>query len=70
MFKAYLETEHFIFEAYGASEEEARAALLAGWEVHRVQYRATAGFPDYADDVQVSEIRLGAAYRDREEIRS
>lgn len=68
-FKASAETRNFLFEGYGASEDEAREALKTGLLTHEDQHQAAPGFTEEVmDDLQMNEITLGTCYRDREPI--
>lgn len=69
--KAAIDTSNFSFEAYGATQEQAREALRAGLTKHSEHYRVSGG-PEWVDkcmeDVQTLEITLGTCYRDREPV--
>ena len=64
MFQASIDTRHFSFEAYGETEAEALAALLAGLDRHAVQYRIEPGFVSI-DHATIRQIAMGVCYRDR-----
>jgi hypothetical protein len=70
MYRASLETRNFSFEAYGKTEQEAHNALHEGFVVHCRERRVPVDqfTQDYADDIEVRPIALGAAYRDGEQI--
>lgn len=64
MFRAEFETSHFSFKAYGATERDARVALMSGLAAHAKQYNLPRNW--YApDDFNVYAIDLKCAYRDR-----
>lgn len=63
---ATLETNHFSFDAFGATAEDARATLGKGLAAHAEQMQLPEDwYVDYLDDIAVREVRLGHAYRDR-----
>jgi hypothetical protein len=67
IFKAAVETRHFSFEGYGASENEAMEALSAVLRIHETQYPVADGFIENAmADSQLNEIVVGGGYRDSE----
>ena len=70
VFLAELITTHFDFQAIGATEEEARQALERGWQGHRREYSHAhvSPFSDFAEEVRVTEMKIGEAYRDQERI--
>lgn len=69
VWRASLSTRNFDFEALGSDMADAHDALLAGLIAHAREYRLSADwFAEYVDDIAVREIRLGVAYRDREEV--
>lgn len=64
LFRASVWTDHFTFEAYGATAKEARAALVEGFKAHAVQY----GLPGNwhrAFHPTCEGFAIGKAYRDR-----
>jgi len=65
-YRAYLETAHFSFEAYDVTADAARRAMVRAIKRHCAQYNALPApmLADYRDDITVSEIRIGRAYRD------
>lgn len=69
--KAAIDTSNFSFEAYGATQEEAREALRAGLTKHSEHYRVSDG-PEWVEecmeDVRTLEITLGTCYRDGEPV--
>ena len=64
IFKADLETRSFSFEAYGTTEVEALYIMRQVWQKHRNQLGATDKWYDVESSVNVSEIVVGAGYRD------
>ncbi len=67
LYKARVETRNFLFEAYGATEKEARSALYGGLDIHGVQYRVAASYiHDLKIDTEVHALEIGKCYRDRE----
>ena len=71
MIRASMDTRHFTFEAFGHDEEEARHALRDAWDFEHIrQYPDSLTFDEYieaeGDDVQITEIEIGGAYRDNE----
>lgn len=66
--RAYLDTGSYVFEAFGHTDDEALRGLRRAWKKHQAQYRFSSPFSEYEEDVQLSEVRSGAGYRDREEI--
>lgn len=78
IFLALMETRHFSFSAAGATESEAKDALVAGWAAHRNEYpgHVQRDMPDAnlaalekEFTVSVLPMTLGAGYRDHELIR-
>lgn len=62
-----LNTRHYTFSAIGNDEEEAQAALLAGWLRHAKQTGADAGYlGDNCDDIRRIELEPGQCTRDYE----
>jgi len=60
-----LETRYFSFAAFADSRASARRALIAGLRLHGAQYALPADWYDvFAGDIYVSEIIIGASYRD------
>lgn len=71
IFRAYVETRHFSFEGYGSTADEAIRACHNGWLSHCEHYSpGTYIDPDYIsnDDIGVYEVKIGSAYRDRDEM--
>jgi hypothetical protein len=70
-FQATLDTEHFEFEGYGETEKKARLALYGAIAIHAKQTKISVGAFRrlYDGEVSVRWIKMGAAYRDREEIK-
>jgi hypothetical protein len=64
---ATMETRNFTFEGVGTDESRAIAALNAGLEAHRRQYRLPYGW-DSNYDFTIRTLTTGTAYRDSEEI--
>ena len=64
---AKLESRHFIFDAFGASEIAARAALEAGL-IHHAEMTGIARDWFKGHDITYREVRLGGAYRDGEPV--
>lgn len=64
--KARVETRNFVFEAYGATEAEAWRLLEDAWSVHAKHTQASIPWRILAEDIVVTEMQLGAAYRDGE----
>ncbi len=64
---ALVNTGHYDFHAFGASKEEARDALLAGWQRHS---EATGADSDYvsADEINYVSGPLGTCFRDYSDI--
>ncbi len=68
MFRAYVDTRSFSFEAYGLSETEARAALLRGLVEHERRLNLAKGWAlEVIDDAAFLEIKPGC-YRDGQRI--
>jgi hypothetical protein len=71
MFRAYFDSRHFSFEAYGSTREKAISALKKGLRSHGRTYgdRITPNWwKEYECDIFAYEINLNHAYRDRSEI--
>jgi hypothetical protein len=64
VYVATLDTRHFSFEAYGESESQAQAALLAGLMRHRRMY-PEAQVREMMQGAEVRLVLLNACYRDR-----
>lgn len=68
IYYAEVETSHFTFRAAGATEAQAREALMAAWRYHVRNTRRQGGYidPDYVniDDANVLEMRLGQGFLD------
>lgn len=64
IYRATLDTRHFAFEAYGATEDGARRAIDAALAAHADQYRlpSPGWFDD--DDIHVYPVVIDAGYRD------
>jgi|TARA_Y100000296_G_C5164734_1_gene253911 hypothetical protein len=69
MFIATLETRHFSFIAAGDTEEQAIAALRAGWEEHARQTDATFTADQMVSDARINEVSSGQCLRDGEPLR-
>jgi hypothetical protein len=76
---ASMETRHFSFNAAGATEEDAKAAIVTAWAAHRSQYEqdfiVEVGMPaadfealDAEFEVTLQTMVLGQGYRDGEAI--
>lgn len=70
LWRARLETENFTFEGFGTDRQQARAVLVAGLLRHAQEYQ----IPDiwwssYRDDINLTHIAAGVAYRDSEALR-
>jgi hypothetical protein len=64
----HLTTDHFEFDAFGPTEDDAHAFLVAGLEEHGKQYRcAPQWWDEYIEDVQVIRARFPGCMRDRDE---
>ncbi len=68
IFRAYLDTGNFEFEAYGEGEDEARAILRAALIRHAKEYGLSADWFGPSDELSVLKINMGCAYRDRSRI--
>ena len=70
IYYAEVETSHFTFRAAGATEAQARQALMAAWRSHVHRTRRQGGYidPDYVniDDANVLEMPLGQGFLDWE----
>lgn len=64
LYHATLDTPNYRFQALGFTEQEARAALEQAWNTHAEQTGAIYEWRDLADDVNVSALETGTAYRD------
>lgn len=65
IWRAEMSTDHFSFEAYGATAKEARAAMMAGCKTHAAQCGLDAGW-QLAFDVECRAFAIGQPYRDGE----
>lgn len=64
IWRASLWSDHFHFEAYGATEKEARAAIRAGFKTHAGQCDLPGNWwRAYVVDCEA--FAIGQAYRDR-----
>ncbi len=75
---AEMNTHHFMFRGAGESRENARAALLRAWTLHRIDLLAR--YPERADSIPEAskmedhfricylEFELDAGYRDGERL--
>jgi hypothetical protein len=61
---ASYESRHFTFEAAGLTEEEARTNLEKGLLAHKQECSLTDDWYE-PDDIQVFEMEVGQAYRER-----
>jgi hypothetical protein len=66
--RAGLETRNFDFEAFGATEDAARAALVATLTAHGKQCGLKPGWWDIMGEFRVEALALGTGYRDREQL--
>lgn len=70
IWRAFVETRHFDFEAFAMTAEEAKASLVAGLRAHAAQYGETDGgdrmVDAFAGSIETHQITIGAAYRDRQ----
>lgn len=70
LWRARLTTRNFEFEAFGEDIAAARQALQLGLDRHALLYLTSKDWwHDFADSIEVSFVRAGAAYCDRELIR-
>ena len=74
MIRVELVTRHFTFHAYGTDKADAIKSLRHGWNnEHLMNYPEAMDFDTYVDqegdDFQFSEVKIGVAYRDNEEMR-
>lgn len=73
LYRAYVDTRHFDFEGYGYTKEEACKACYDVWLDHCRQCPGEL-FADPSlvglEDISVYPIKVGSAYRDREEIKA
>jgi hypothetical protein len=71
-YRAWIDTDHFLFEAFGPTEREARQFLRDGFDKHREQHgiKERDWWHYYKADIQVQQIALGASYRDHEKLTS
>ena len=67
MWRAFYESANFTFEAFGDTEEEARAFLLDGFTVHAKQYDCE---PDwfFPEDIRTGEIHARSVFRDYQQL--
>lgn len=64
-----LETEHFSFEAHGATEEQAIEAMGRALSAHGISYRLPDDWADpYLGEFKTREFQPGAGFRDDERI--
>ena len=66
MYRANLETRNFSFDAYGDTEINAKTAMARAISEHAGQYGLNEAkfWDDVSDDIQITEIHSGSAYRD------
>ena len=65
---ATFETRNFEFQAFGASEDEAMTLMRKAWGQHVAESGADPTLiDDCIDDVSMLTIRIGEAYRDRDD---
>lgn len=72
-YMASLDTQHFEFHAFGATEAEARKALGAGFRKHLRDCdipakEVSSRWAEFEDSVNVLRFEAGRAYRDGREI--
>lgn len=67
---AKLDTRNFSFDAYGETEEAAREGMLATLREHAGVYPISFDLllEEYLDSIEFHERRIGAGYRDAEQI--
>jgi len=65
-FWARVETSNFTFDAFGATEPEALAALEKGWREHQRQSGAWLAWEELREDIGIVMIGTGRCFRDRE----
>lgn len=67
---ATLETHSFSFEAFGESEDAARAAMIEALRAHARTYTLLlpAFLARVLEDIECHQKQIGAAYRDGEQI--
>jgi hypothetical protein len=65
VWRAWMDSRSFGFEAYGVTEEDAREAVRDALERHTAAFDLS---PDWyhPDDISAIEYRLGVGYRNRE----
>lgn len=68
IYRAYLETTHFVFEAFAESEAAAWLQMRQTWTRHRRQYKAPDTWAVVEDSVSVAAISVPSGLRDREQI--
>lgn len=78
VYRAVMETRSWTFDAVGETRKQARDALLAGLRAHAKQYglppqpgRLPYPRPDdwyWVDDIYITAMETGVAYRDHEEL--
>lgn len=67
IWRASLDTRHFSFEAFAPTRGEAQLALEAGFVKHAAAYRlALDWWYEDKDGIELNQIELGEAYRDRQ----
>jgi hypothetical protein len=66
-FRGRLETRHFEFEAFEVTESTARQAIIRAIRRHAkaVNMPADAMVNEYSAGIEVDQIQIGHAYRDR-----
>ena len=68
IYRAFYESRNFSFEAYGKTEDDAKAALMVGLLRHMHQYNLEADWY-YKEDICVVEYQLNTPYRDHSVIK-
>lgn len=67
VWRASIESKHFVFECIAWTESEARASVIAGLEAHAKAHKLDSQWvPDMSADIDTAQLSIGAAYRDGE----
>ena len=65
VWRASIESRHFIFECIAWTESEARVGVIAGLEAHAKAHKLDSQWvPDMSADIDTAQFSIGAAYRD------
>lgn len=67
LYIAVYESRSFMFRALGVTKSVARETLMKGLHLHTEQYQWDADWFN-PDEIYVQPMRIGAAYRDYDEI--